>query len=95
MKFRTDILNRTAAPDNERFFEISIGRVIIAPQARRAGLGRELMRRGIAAAGPVAIRISAQAHLESFYADLGFERASELYDEDGIPHLEMLRPASL
>jgi len=27
----------------------------------------------------------AQAHLEAFYASLGFARISEVYDEDGIP----------
>ena len=82
-------------PAGERFAEISIGRVVTAPEARGTGLGRELMRRGIAACGDVAIRIGAQAHLEKFYAELGFARASDLYDEDGIPHIEMVRPAGL
>ena len=79
-------------PPGARFAETSIGRVVTAPDVRGAGVGRELMRRGLAAAGPGAIRISAQAHLERFYAELGFQRASDVYDEDGIPHLEMLRP---
>jgi ElaA protein len=78
-------------PAGVKFAEISIGRVITAPEARGTGLGRELMRRGIAACGAVPIRIGAQAHLEKFYGELGFVRASELYDEDGIPHIEMLR----
>lgn len=77
--------------------EVRIGRVIIAPPARGLGLGRQLMQRGLALAharyGPVPVRISAQAHLERFYAGLGFVRASENYEEDGIPHLAMLRPA--
>jgi ElaA protein len=80
-------------PAGVKFAEISIGRVIIAPEARGTGLGKELMRRGIAAAGGAAIRIGAQAHLEKFYAELGFVRTSEPYDDDGIPHVEMLRPA--
>jgi ElaA protein len=66
---------------------------VTAPEARGTGLGRELMRRGIAEAGAVAIRIGAQAYLEAFYRELGFARVSEVYDEDGIPHVEMLRPA--
>lgn len=78
-------------PAGVRFVEVAIGRAAIAHELRRTGLGRELMRRGIAHAGRVPIRISAQAHLESFYEDLGFSRASEVYDEDGIPHLQMLR----
>jgi ElaA protein len=52
------------------------------------------MTRGIAAAGRVPIRIGAQAHLEKFYGELGFVRASDVYDEDGIPHIEMTRAAS-
>ena len=85
-------------PAGAKFAELSIGRVITAPDARGTGLGRELMKRGIAAAGNVPIRIGAQPHLEKFYGDLGFVRASDEYDEDGIPHIEMTRaatPASL
>jgi ElaA protein len=78
-------------PAGVKYDEIAIGRVVTAPEARGGGLGRELMQRGIAAAGGAAIRLSAQAHLEEFYASLGFRRASEPYDEDGIPHVEMIR----
>jgi ElaA protein len=81
-------------PAGVKFPELSIGRVITAPEARGTGLGRELMTRGIAAAGDVPIRIGAQAHLEKFYGELGFVRASDVYDEDGIPHVEMVRRAS-
>lgn len=74
--------------------EPAIGRVVTAPEVRRSGLGRELMRRGIdatrAAHGLVPIRIGAQRYLERFYGELGFVVASEPYDEDGIPHVEML-----
>ena len=37
------------------------------------------------------IRIGAQAHLQSFYRQHGFETVGDLYDEDGIAHTEMLR----
>lgn len=77
-------------PAGLKYAELSIGRVIIAPEARGTGLGKELMIRGIeAAAAP--IRISAQAHLQRFYGDLGFTAEGEPYDEDGIPHIEMTR----
>lgn len=78
-------------PAGVKFAELSIGRVITAPEARRTGLGKVLMKHGIAIAGAVPIRIGAQAHLEKFYGELGFVRASDVYDEDGIPHIEMLR----
>src|SRR5512147_2637800 len=75
-------------PAGLKFAEVSIGRVIVAPEARGTSLGRDLMNRGIAEAGSVPIRIGAQAHLEKFYIELGFQRASDVYDEDGIPHIE-------
>ena len=77
--------------------EASIGRVCTAASARGTGLGQELMRRGIAETERLwpesGIRISAQAYLLSFYGKLGFAAVSEPYDEDGIPHVEMVRPA--
>jgi ElaA protein len=84
-------------PAGAKYAEVSIGRVVTAPAVRGTGLGRELMQRGFAGvnalAGDVAIRISAQAHLDAFYGALGFSRVSDVYDEDGIPHIEMLRVA--
>jgi ElaA protein len=81
-------------PAGSKYAEASIGRVIVAPVARGTGLGRELMRRGILAAGAGPIRIGAQAYLERFYRELGFEAASPIYVEDGIDHLEMIRRAA-
>ena len=82
-------------PAGAKYPEISIGRVVVAPEARGTGLGRDLMRRGISAANGThePIRIGAQAHLEKFYVELGFAIASSPYLEDGIPHVEMVRPA--
>lgn len=78
-------------PAGAKFDEVALGRIITHRAARGIGLGKELVRRGIAAVGNVPIRIGAQAHLERFYGEFGFARASDNYDEDGIPHLEMLR----
>jgi ElaA protein len=73
--------------------QVSIGRVIIAPEARGRGLGRTLMERALDAVAGAPVALSAQAHLEKFYASLGFARTSDIYDEDGIPHVDMLRLA--
>jgi ElaA protein len=77
-----------------KYAEPSIGRVITAPEVRGSGLGRALMREGLAGCAVrwpgQAVRISAQARLQGFYAQLGFSVASDEYLEDGIPHLEML-----
>jgi len=78
-------------PPGAKFEEVSLGRIVTAPELRGTGLGRVLVSRGLASVGGVPVRIGAQAHLERFYADFGFRRASEPYLEDGIPHLEMLR----
>lgn len=78
-------------PPGIKYAEASLGRVLVAPEARGTKLGIELVRRGIAAAGPVPLRIAAQAYLERFYANLGFVRTSDDYLDDGIPHVEMLR----
>jgi ElaA protein len=78
-------------PAGVKYKEQAIGRVITAPEARGTGLGKELMQRAIAACASGPIRLGAQAHLERFYRELGFVPASEPYDEDGIPHVQMLR----
>ncbi len=52
---------------------------------------REAVERVRALWGPGPIRIGAQAHLENFYRQHGFVPDGLPYDEDGIPHIEMLR----
>ncbi|HUS23413.1 MAG TPA: GNAT family N-acetyltransferase [Candidatus Binatia bacterium] len=82
-------------PPGVRLAEVSIGRVVVAKSARGTGLGRAAMQEGIRrceARYPGApIKVSAQQHLERFYASLGFARIGEPYIEDGIAHLDMLR----
>ena len=78
-------------PPGTAYDEHAIGRVIVATVARGTGLGKELVRRGIAIVGDLPIRLHAQAHLEKFYRELGFVPTTDVFDEDGIPHVEMLR----
>lgn len=79
-----------------KYPEPSIGRVVTSPSARRAGLGRALMAEGLAGHDRLwpgrPNRISAQARLEAFYQGFGYRRQGDNYLEDGIPHVEMLRP---
>ena len=62
------------------------------------GLSESLMREALVRAEKLwpgkALRIGAQRYLERFYGEFGFGTVSAPYDEDGIPHVEMLRPAS-
>lgn len=82
-------------PAGEKFAEASLGRVVTSIRARRTGAGRAIVARAIASIerrdGPVPIRISAQQYLQRFYESFGFVRVSEVYLEDDIPHVEMLR----
>ena len=81
-------------PPGLSYAESAIGRIVVCRRARGRDLGRELVRRGIThnlERWPEQdIRINAQSYLRRFYEDLGFAVASGEYDEDGIPHVEML-----
>ena len=84
-------------PAGVKYAEPSIGRVITPLVTRGTGRGRALMREALARAQKLwpgqALRIGAQSHLQRFYAEFGFTKASEPYDEDGILHVEMVRAA--
>ena len=81
-------------PAGVTFDEPSIGRVVNHPDVRRGGIGKELMReaidRTLAAFGDRPIRIGAQLYLKRFYEELGFVVVTPVYDEDGIPHVQMV-----
>ena len=88
---------RVLAP-GAKYVEMSLGRVLTAPEARSTGAGRQLLLEGIARAEGRhpghAIRIGAQQYLERFYQSFGFVTVSAPYDEDGIQHVDMLRAAA-
>ena len=79
-----------------KFAEPSIGRVVTPLLFRRNGYGKVLMaeavRRHESLYPAQPNRIGAQQRLEKFYQGFGFKTASDMYIEDGIPHIEMLRP---
>ena len=78
-----------------KYAEPSMGRVIVAPEARGTGAGHLLVAQALqrcALAWPgQGNRISAQAHLQGFYEAHGYAAVGEPYGEDNIPHLQMLR----
>lgn len=85
-------------PPGHGFDGPSIGRVVVASEWRTSGLGGLLMSKAIAVTQEQfpgqAVWVSAQAHLETFYAKLGFIPSGDVYDDVGIPHLDMrLAPA--
>lgn len=80
-------------PPGVSYPEASIGRVIVDASARGRGLARELMARSLKHLredGHTRVKIQAQAYLHGFYGSFGFEPVSEVYDEDGIPHIDMV-----
>ncbi|HMO63409.1 MAG TPA: GNAT family N-acetyltransferase [Ferruginibacter sp.] len=80
-------------PPGLAFAEASIGRVVSAPAYRRTGAGRALMHIAIEKTlqqfKVSTITIGAQLYLAQFYGSLGFVQTSDVYMEDGIPHIEM------
>ncbi|OKL45371.1 GNAT family N-acetyltransferase [Pseudovibrio exalbescens] len=71
-----------------------IGRVVVDPAFRKAGVARGLMSQAIEycrAQDPgCRIDLQAQVYLRSFYESLGFTAVSNEYLEDGIPHIDMV-----
>lgn len=74
------------------FKEAAIGRVVT--RRRGAGLGLQVVLAGIDVARTYlhadVLRIGAQLYAKEFYEKAGFRQASEMYLEDGIPHIEMI-----
>ncbi len=75
--------------------EVSLGRFVVKAQARRKGVGHQLLQTAldeIQRCWPGrAIRLAAQVYLQGFYEHHGFTRVSDMYLEDDIPHVEMLK----
>jgi ElaA protein len=81
-------------PAGLSFNELSIGRVVTSPRTRGTGEGKKVMTIAIENCrklfGNVPIRIGAQLYAKEFYGRLGFRESGAVYDEDGIPHIEMI-----
>jgi ElaA protein len=81
-------------PKGVSYYEIAIGRVVVDEKYRYLKLGHMLMEESLRFVeqqfGKQNIRLSAQTHLEKFYASHGFQSTGKEYLEDGIPHTEML-----
>ena len=81
-------------PPGIKYEDASIGRVVLHKKSRGSGLSKILMDKSIHICHVLYpetdIRISAQHPLVDFYQGYGFKTVGKIYDEDGIPHIEMV-----
>jgi ElaA protein len=98
MGWKNDALvayTRIIPPGND-YAEPVIGRVVTSPGDRGRGTGKQLMEESIRQVyllfGNRPIRIGAQVYLRKFYMDLGFIADGDSYLEDGIEHIQMIKP---
>ncbi len=77
------------------YSESSIGRIVSSPSVRKTGIGKKLMHESISQVRNLFhtdnIRIGAQLYLQKFYESFGFVRDGDIYLEDNIPHILMLK----
>ncbi len=73
----------------------SIGRVVSEPALRREGYGRMLMEESVKRCSELfpgaPLKIGAQLYLKKFYEGYGFQAVGEVYIEDDIEHIKMIR----
>ena len=82
-------------PPGKKYDTPSIGRIAIKENLRGNAIGSELVKRGIKKSSETyltdSVTISAQNYLTKFYQNHGFTIQGEVYDEDGIPHVKMIK----
>jgi len=85
-------------PPGISYTEPSLGRVLTSADYRTHGLGKLAITKAVEQIECLfpnqGIRISAQLYLERFYQSFGFVTQGEMYLEDDIEHVQMLRPGT-
>lgn len=78
-----------------KVYKQMLGRVVTCPNYRNTGVGRQLLKTSIEKCyelfGKEEIKIGAQLYLKKFYSSFGFIQCSNIYDEDGIEHIQMIK----
>lgn len=81
-------------PQETRYQESSIGRVLVAKKDRGKGYAKILMEKAITFItnewNDLTIKIQAQTYLQHFYESFGFQQMTEPYLEDNVPHIDMI-----
>lgn len=74
-----------------------IGRVVVDPDSRGGSRGRKLVQEALDQIPQLMphttkIVLAGQEYLNGFYKSFGFKNVSDVYLEDGIPHIDMEMP---
>jgi ElaA protein len=73
----------------------SIGRVVTSPVARGQSFGKQLFEKSLVQLyhlfGQIPVIISAQVYLIKFYENFSFVPEGDIYIEDSIPHIAMIK----
>jgi predicted GNAT family N-acyltransferase len=72
---------------------IKIGRVAVLPPYRKYGIGAALMREAQAEFPGASFTLDAQLQAIPFYEKLGYTAQGPIFDDAGIPHRLMTKPA--
>jgi ElaA protein len=71
-----------------------IGRLLVHSEMRQRGIGNLLIHKALKHIHlhqpGIKVQISAQAYLIDFYKALNFQVTSDIYEEDNIPHIDMV-----
>lgn len=72
---------------------VAFGRVLTNERYRGKGYAREMLKKAIEIVRDELrekeITLGGQSHLKEFYSSLGFKPISDIYDDEGIPHIDM------
>ncbi len=96
--YKDNVLEACArlVPPGVSYTQMSIGRIITSPAMRGTGLGKQLVSIAIQECynlfGEGPIKIGAQLYAKGFYEWFGFVQTGDVYDEDGIDHIHMIKP---
>lgn len=74
--------------------QTTVSRIVVHPRFRGQGFARMLIEECVYRGKQrfkTAIRISNQEYLREFYEQFGFQSTGEFYEEDGVPHMEMIK----
>ncbi|MBM7554318.1 GNAT family N-acetyltransferase [Thalassobacillus pellis] len=82
-------------PGGTKYELPSIGRVLVHKEYRGNGYARTLMEKALAVLEEQwkekGIFLQGQEHLRGFYQSCGFQPVSDVYLDDGIPHVDMIK----